>query len=293
MSKEWAKFQSDFPSHRTVLKGKQLQDAEKLRDKLVKDLQAAWDKEDDLRDAIKEAKEKRVLSGAAPDDFKGDAKVKTALKTWQSAVAAYRKNVKPLEAHGKAARKVYKPMQKSHDALRKSLKSDKPAASEKKAIDNALSALDNLQKAGGIFGTLKVHEVFYALKMKPSIEQIFKDVLKSASSAELPKVLEEAGRRKALNTARAIEDSVRDLCSKAMDIKADEPRKAKQSLKLAEKRKGDLGKINDSFQSAKTKEAKQIEAAKDRKSIEDAIAKIADYMENAEEMCRQTKKELK
>jgi len=299
MTKEWDKFLSDYKKLLQRAKSYSLSEGEKKKKKLQADLKTAWAKEDVMREAIAKAKQAGV-SGTTSKDFKIDKGYVASLAAWKQAVTAHRAQVNALESYCKDADKLLVPWKKQHDSLAKDFKglktSTEPAADKKKfkeVYTASAKTVADLTGTANLMGTLKAHEIFYALRLKPSIEQILKESLKQSGGTDMPKLLEEATRNKNVSLAKKIGKSIFRLSETAVKEGASNARVSQKSLKMAADHLKKLEKLNGEYQSAQKKLAKTIEASKDKKWMLDAIDKIAATHKEAEGILKGAEKDVK
>ena len=211
MQKEWEKFQTEFKKLQPKLKSVKLAEGEKIKKQLVADLKTAWDMEDIVRDAIAKAKENGV-TGSKLADLMKDAEFSKAVGNWKKATAAHKSQIKALSDFCGEAAKWRDDLKKKADPVIKDVKKSKaPPAAKKdinKTLDAAQAELDLLEKAVGLYGTLKMPELFYAAKEDKTLEAIVKKVAKKASAKELPKILDDAVSKKNLKLVSKMEEKI-------------------------------------------------------------------------------------
>lgn len=278
MSRDWDAFIADFRKMQKRIARASEATGKKLKSDLQADLKAAWAKEDALRAAIKTAKAGGV-EGDKPKDFRKDKAYGAALDAWQEAVAAYRRRVDAMKDFARTARETLDDLRKLQEPVEKAARKSKESGPKKKAVDTALkeagAAMKGLKKSVGIYGTLKAHEVFYAARLKASVEAIHKDLAKKpGKEAALARLIRESTLRKNAQAAGKMQDTIDHLCEIAREEDGRDKRKAAKSLSLAGDRLKDLARLNDQYQTVKTKLKKAINASRTKGFTLSQIASI-------------------
>ncbi len=277
MTSDWEKFESDFKKQQSKLKKVALADGEKIKKRLKDNLKAAWAQEDKLREMIVTARTDGI-KGDKPGDFAGHKGYGAALSAWKKAVAAHRSQVKEIERFCKQASAIHAPWSKRHADMKKSIKKSKETAAEKKkkaaTMKRSEALVAELKQAADLFGTLKVPEVFYALKLARTEEKILEEALKKSKVGEMPAIFDETERNKSLRLAKKMLGSIEHRCDTATELAGKDKRKAQKALKMADGEIKKLAALSEQYQSALKEKSKEVDAAKNKKFILDTAKRI-------------------
>ncbi|MEX0281497.1 MAG: hypothetical protein AB3N13_09965 [Arenibacterium sp.] len=297
MKPEWEDFKKNFEKKiKPGLKTTGFDKGWQVREKLISHLEEAWDKEDELKDALEDANEDGV-TGKKPEDFMSHAGFKKARGAWDKSIKAHKEQIKQLETYCGKAEKLHKDLKKILDPIQKDIKKNKPSRAEMKdfakTLNEAEAALQDLLMGSQIYGTLKMPERFYGAKEDATIAAVVKKKLKKISGKDLPKILEESVGKKNVKVASNMGHKVLDMCEKAEEENEQDPKKAEKTMKGADKQMKALKKLNDGYQEAAKKQSKDIEKATNAKELKKLIEAINDYYSGAKEMLDETRKKMK
>lgn len=277
MAKEWDDFQKNFKKIQQSTKSLKPSEGEKLKKQLIADLNKAWDEETLVRKAIKKAQQ----NGAKADKLSSllkDPDFSNAYKSWVKATTAHKDQVKSLKSYSDAAKKHYDDLNKQYGAVAKSVKQSKEPEAAKKNIKatmkDAQDHMKMLEQINAIYGTLKMPELFYASKEEKTMEVIIKKEAGKGAPAALPKILEDAGRKKGEKNAKALHKSAMNAFEEAIKDSKINVDFARTDMDKGEAMLVSLSKLNDDFQSAQKKQLKEIDKSPNKKDIEDTIKSI-------------------
>ena len=297
MKPEWEDFKKTFEKKiKPGLKNLSFDNGWQIREKLVSHLEDAWDNEDNLKDALEDANEDGV-TGKKPEDFMSHAGFKKARGAWDKSIKAHKEQIKQLETYCGKAEKLHKDLKKVLEPIQKDIKKNKPTRAEMKdfakTLNEAEAAFQDLLMGSQIYGTLKMPERFYGAKEDATIAAVVKKKLKKISGKDLPKILEESVGKKNVKIALNMGTKVIDNCEKAEEENGADAKKAEKTMKGVDKQMKALKKLNDGYQEAAKKQAKDIEKATNVKELKKIIEEINDLYTGAKEAVDYTKKQLK
>lgn len=293
MPEPWETFQKDLETK----KKKDFADfsdakAKAEKKKLITKLDAAWKKEDDLRDKIIEA-HRTGNSGNKPADFAHDDGYKTALKAWKSAVSEFRDEVEALKSYSESAAKHLKAWQREHKTFEKDSKKNKDSGAKPKiaaTLKDSTTTLADLDAAQKIFGTLTVPQVFYAAKLNDTIDAIVKTTMKKATDTGLPDFLEDPQRTRTGKSVKRMEKNIKKFCKDAEQKAASSPEDAQKLLKKALDEHKALQTLNKEHQLAKKKNAKIIAKHAQSAKMKSAIDDVESALKKCDDMIEKTEK---
>ncbi|MEX0282721.1 MAG: hypothetical protein AB3N13_16180 [Arenibacterium sp.] len=297
MKPEWEDFKKTFDKKiKPGLKKLSFDKGWQVREKLISHLEEAWDNEDDLVDALENAHEDGVV-GKKPEDFMAHAGFKKARGAWDKSVKAHKEQIKELSTYCGNAEKLHKDLKKILDPIQKDIKKNKPSRAEMKdfakTLNEAEAAMQDLLMGSQIYGTLKMPERFYGAKEDATIAAVVKKKLKKISGKDLPKILEESVGKKNAKVALNMGHKVVTMCEKAEEEKEQDAKKAEKTMKGVEKQMKALKKLNDGYQEAAKKQAKDIEKATNAKQLKKIIEEINNYYIGAKEAVDDIRKKMK
>lgn len=294
MKKEWDDFQKEFKKFQAKTKGMKFDNGYKVHQQLIDALETAWDFEDDLKDAVKDAIE-QGNKGTKPDDFNGSNDFNKARAGWVKQLAAHKQHLKSLSSLCDNARKRHDELKKMTDPVIKDVKKSKDSKDAKKEIqkvlDEAESELGRLDEIATIYGKLKIAEIFYAAKQDQTLQIIVKKVAKKAAGKDLPKILEEAEGKKNLKEAEKTQKDLIKTCEQVKE--AGDKKEAQKLYKDAAKELGGLKKLSSGYEAAAKKMAKEIAAAPNKKEIEKLISTIGGIFKDCEALVKKAAVEAK
>jgi hypothetical protein len=297
MKPEWEDFKKSFEKKvKPKLKGLGFSDGWEIREKLTECLEEAWDQEDELLDAVEDAHEEGV-AGKKPEDFMQHSGFKKARGNWDKAIKDHKAQIKALETFCGNAAKQHKELKKLLDPVQKDIKKNKPSRADMKdfakTLNEAEAALEDLDLASKIYGTLKVAERFYGAKEDQTIASVVKKKMQKISGKDLPKILEESVGKKNVKIAKNMASKVIDMCDEAMEQQKDDPKKSDKTMKNVDKQMKALAKLHSGYKDAAKKQAKDIEKATNAKALKEIIDDIEAFHDSAVEHLTYTRKQLK
>ncbi len=248
--------------------------AEKRKKEVVAWLDKTWDFEDVMAAEIEKAR-LAGAKGSRAADFMKEGKFASALADWKKAVETHHKNLEDITAYSESAKKLHDEAEKQIKALKKSgVALDQKLA---KSLAEMEKALPNLKKTHVKASKLQGHVVMYATRIQASMESVVKQALKRVDPKELPKTLDEKGRKKTQKIVERMKKSFNDTCGtvnaklRASDFESAQSalEKAKDPLKTLE----DLEKICADTQK---KMKNDIAKMKDKDAVEKIIKLVKD-----------------
>ncbi len=280
MAKAWDEFRKEYDDKTLKSLENSAKEVAKIKQQMLKFLNDAYTKEDALADTIPKAK-MAGITGKRTDDFRANKEFSKALGLWKKAVETYQNELAALSAYCDAAEKTFAALKRKRDAAEKEFKKEKASMDAKAqkeglvALKKSAAVLDGLKKSSGTYGTLKTHEVFYAARLKASIDGIVAKAIKECEGEELPEILEDAKRSKNIKAVLRMVKSIDKYSKFAGELAESDVDKAKKSLNEASKHMTSLAAMNKEYQAAFKKQKKFINAHNEKKAMIEAISKIA------------------
>ncbi len=300
MSRETDKFLKNFKNYRIRIKAHAAAEADKRKKEVMAHLKRTWDDEDKLIAEIEKAV-KSGVTGSKPSDFKTIMPIRAALADWKTSIEKHHANVDGLVDFSENAKLLEAEIKKNVVAIEKDLKKtkskpDKETAAILKECDTALKDLKKATKTGA---TLPGHVVFYARKLKQSVEVTFTKAVKNASPKEFPKSMQENERKRTLRKVAVFERKIPTLCKTALGYVPGDLKNAEKALKAAKSELADLQKLNDECVGTAKKMKKEISESKDKaallaliKSVSTAFKKCDDVFDKADEAVEQAQAQV-
>lgn len=262
-------------------------------------LDACWELEDKLVEALAEARE-AGNAGTSVSELDKDRGFKAARVLWEKAVAAQKTELAVLAKMVVEAKTLLKDLAKLAALAEKEAKAAAKGSADYKAAEGLLARLDALIKemtsVTKCEGKLKPAEKFYALQYKKILDKRIQEAGKGATAeADLPKLLEDAEiKRNALKIKR-LYGEVLTAHKKGSALAAKDAKGAEGQLKAATHKLKDLKKLVEDYQKARKKCEKDIKEASNSKVLtellngfdkilrmaEDKLAELANVVEKA------------
>lgn len=296
MGKDLDKLQTAFKKLQPKCKPYSESAGAKLSKSLIDAVNAAWDRETEVREAIKKAVEEGE-KGKKLADFESNGAFSKSFKEWKKATAAHKGEIKTLSEFCGAAETLRDELKGKLEKAEKELKKDKPSGSAKKETDKLLDSvraeIESLTGAANVYGTLKFVYLFYAAKEDATMQVIIKKMVEKASGPELPKVLEAAARKKSEKQAEKLASATADAYNEAYEAAGSDPKEIAKKTKLADGLLEKLTKLNKTYQDVLKKQKKEIEASPEKDQIMELIGRVAELFEACKDLKAETEKAIK
>ena len=296
MAKDLDKLRTDFKKLQPKFKPYTEPAAAKIKKALIAALNAAWDRETEVREAIAKAVEEGE-KGKKLADFEAGGDFSKAFKSWKKATADHKAQVKALNDFCGAAEKLRDDLKGRLEKAEKEVKKDKPAGAAKKEIEKFLASVrdevDSLTATANVYGTVKFVELFYAAKEDATMQVILKKTLAKASGSDLPKILEAGARKKGEKQVEKLAHAIADAYDEAHTAADQAPKEAAKKIKLADGMLDKLTKLDKTYQDALKKQKKEIEASPEKKEIMQLIDLVADFLASCKRLKSDAEKAVK
>lgn len=296
MGKELDKLKTEFKKLQPKCKPYTESAGTKIKKSVIAKVNAAWDIETEVREAIQKAIESGE-KGKKLADFESNSDFSKSFKEWKKATGEHKSEIKALSEFCGEAEKLRDTLKSRFEKVEKELKKEKPSGGDKKETDKFLASvkdeIESLTEAANVYGTLKFVELFYAAKEDATMQVILKKTVSKSSGGELPKVLEAGARKKGQKQVEKLAHATADAYDDAYQNAEKDPKDAAKKIKLGDGMLDKLTKLNKTYQDALKKQKKEIEASTEKKEIMALIELVADFLGSCKELKSEAEKALK